>query len=390
MVPSSTSESGLKAHDIDAPFRLRLLGPWSLEGPDGQQINSVLAQPKRLCLLAYLALKAEPITRATIVALFWPERDEERARNSLAQALFYLRRSMGKSLVENLPGDRIRISDETVWFDAREVLAGGMDPPEGTLDFFPGWNADSSQPLQEWLDEVRRRCAAIEDTRREATNPAPEVEDLGGPTPSEPRSAKEPSWVRWSVAATAALLVLVMLNAVRSGWGEASEGAAVAAEPSPVSRLADDTRATEGGREDVAPRPTHLAVLRPRVDHLPDSDSTFVYAVLTQLTHQLSGMLSEPDRVVSLRYTDSPADINAILPTLGLESEVQRVVEVFIVIGPDSVTVNGTLLSGSGYVVVQETTAERYLTPEPGALSIDLPLMIARDIAGGLATPLSR
>lgn len=160
-----------------APYRLTLLGPWDLRGPDGEKVRSVVSQPKRLCLLAYLALSGEPVSRSTLVALFWPESDEDRARNALSQALHYLRRSLGPRTIESVEGDRLMVRPERVWFDARILLASGGQgarPPEGPLDgasaeelskivepvlrgreFFEGWNAEDSQPLQEWLDRVR-------------------------------------------------------------------------------------------------------------------------------------------------------------------------------------------------------------------------------------------
>lgn len=77
------------------PHSLRLLGPIELERDDGTVVSSVLAQPKRLALLAYLAA-ARPGTllrRDTLLALFWPDADDDRARNSLRQSVHFLRRS---------------------------------------------------------------------------------------------------------------------------------------------------------------------------------------------------------------------------------------------------------------------------------------------------------
>ena len=67
----------------------RTLGTTDLRR-DGKEISTVLAQPKRLALLAYLA-SARPRgfhSRDSVLALFWPDADAERARNSLRQALF--------------------------------------------------------------------------------------------------------------------------------------------------------------------------------------------------------------------------------------------------------------------------------------------------------------
>jgi serine/threonine-protein kinase len=80
-------------------IRLRTLGALELRGPGGQELRAVVAQPRRMALLAYLAL-ATPRSyhrRDTLLALFWPEYDAERARNALGQALHFLRRSLGES-----------------------------------------------------------------------------------------------------------------------------------------------------------------------------------------------------------------------------------------------------------------------------------------------------
>ena len=37
-------------------IRLRTLGPLDLRGSDGEELRTILAQPKRVALLAYLAL----------------------------------------------------------------------------------------------------------------------------------------------------------------------------------------------------------------------------------------------------------------------------------------------------------------------------------------------
>src|SRR5262245_45665609 len=64
---------------------LRILGSLEVLDPSGREIRSVLAQPKRLALLSYLAL-ARPDSyrrRDAVVALFWPEFDQSRARAAL-------------------------------------------------------------------------------------------------------------------------------------------------------------------------------------------------------------------------------------------------------------------------------------------------------------------
>jgi len=152
------------------PYRLHVLGSRELWSPDGTRVSSVLAQPKRLCLLTYLALAPAPVSRSTLAALFWPESDEAKSRNSLSQAVFYLRRSTAKGVVPGYEGDRLWVPPDRLWCDARSLMRG--DPTaagSATGDLIEGWNADDSQPLQEWLDATRRELRQ----RAAAAPPAP-------------------------------------------------------------------------------------------------------------------------------------------------------------------------------------------------------------------------
>src|SRR4029453_17908715 len=89
---------------------------------DGRLVAGAAAQPRRLALLALLARAGRPgITREKILALLWPDEAEERARRSLNQAVYSLRRDLGgedallgsKDLRLNL--DRIEV--DTIEFD---------------------------------------------------------------------------------------------------------------------------------------------------------------------------------------------------------------------------------------------------------------------------------
>ena len=85
-------------------------------------MTGAAAQPRRLAVLALLARAGRPgITREKILALLWPDEPEERARRSLNQAVYSLRRDLGdedallgaKDLRLNL--DRIEV--DTIEFD---------------------------------------------------------------------------------------------------------------------------------------------------------------------------------------------------------------------------------------------------------------------------------
>ncbi|MBA2459266.1 MAG: hypothetical protein H0V43_09980 [Gemmatimonadales bacterium] len=63
-------------------IELHTLGVVDLRASDGRELGTILRQPKRLGLLAYLAV-ASPRRfhrRDSLLALFWPELDQDHAR----------------------------------------------------------------------------------------------------------------------------------------------------------------------------------------------------------------------------------------------------------------------------------------------------------------------
>src|SRR5712692_7403317 len=101
-------------------LRLRTLGAVDLKDSEGREVRPLLAQPKRLALLTYLALAATSgfRRRDTVVALFWPDLDEEHARGSLRQALRFLRRTLGDGIIVARGEEEIRADGATLWCDA--------------------------------------------------------------------------------------------------------------------------------------------------------------------------------------------------------------------------------------------------------------------------------
>ena len=87
-------------------FRLRLLGSLDLERLDGAPVLSVVAQPKRIALLAYLAAgRGRQHSREELIGVFWPESGRDEARNALRQTLHRLRRSLAEGVIIS-QGDR--------------------------------------------------------------------------------------------------------------------------------------------------------------------------------------------------------------------------------------------------------------------------------------------
>ena len=101
-----------------------------LDSSDGRQIRSVLAQPKRVGFLAFLA-SASPRgfhRRDTLLGKFRPDSSEKRARNSLNQALFALRRGLGQKLFSANGEPGVGVDPNHLWCDVWEfetALASG-------------------------------------------------------------------------------------------------------------------------------------------------------------------------------------------------------------------------------------------------------------------------
>jgi DNA-binding SARP family transcriptional activator len=92
--------------DVSDPrdIRVRLLGPLRVER-DGEETR--IAARKDRALLGEIALR-QRVARDEILALLWPESDEQRARDSLRHALWRIRGALGEDVILS-EGDELRI-----------------------------------------------------------------------------------------------------------------------------------------------------------------------------------------------------------------------------------------------------------------------------------------
>jgi serine/threonine-protein kinase len=146
-------------------IEFHVLGSLGLQGPDGDGILSVLAQPKRTAILAYLAV-ASPRgfhRRDTIAGLFWPDADQEHARASLRKAVHHLRGSLGEGLVLNRGDEEIGLDWGQFSCDAiRFQEAMDEEDREGALeiyrgDFLSGFFMSGCPDFERWMDGERTR-----------------------------------------------------------------------------------------------------------------------------------------------------------------------------------------------------------------------------------------
>src|SRR5438445_9523695 len=143
----------------------RLLGTLSLRTADGRDAGSLLSQPRRLALLAYLAAATPrgPHRRDTLLALFWPELDQEHARAALRQSLHVLRSALGADAMVSRGDEEIGLDFDRVWCDVtafdRAVDGGAsreaLDLYRGPL--LEGFFISDGPEFERWLERERAR-----------------------------------------------------------------------------------------------------------------------------------------------------------------------------------------------------------------------------------------
>jgi Flp pilus assembly protein TadD len=141
-------------------IQLKLLGGVALAGADGQPLQALLAQPRRLALLAMLALESVDgdCPRARLMATFWPGLPPDRAATNLRQALAFLRGILGPGAIVAQGRHALRLQHERVRCDAVEALAGRA-PAAATLLMAGFQLRQDDEAWEDWLAEQRERLA---------------------------------------------------------------------------------------------------------------------------------------------------------------------------------------------------------------------------------------
>ena len=150
-------------------IELRTFGVLDLRGSDGREFRAVLAQPKRLALLVYLAATASGTPgaptfhrRDTLLALFWPDQDVTRARAALSRAVHYLRASLGEGVVLSRGDEELGLDPDRISCDAphfRDELSKGRLTEALELyrgDFLEGFFLSDVPELDRWVEGERR------------------------------------------------------------------------------------------------------------------------------------------------------------------------------------------------------------------------------------------
>lgn len=147
-------------------MRLTTFGELGLEADANGALGPAAVRRRPLALLAVLAVAGtRAVSRDRLCALFWPDSDSERARNSLNQMLFALRRDLGHAdlLLGNsdlqLNPDRIR-SDVGAFSAA--IKSGQLEEAVSLYcgAFLDGvYLKETPKEFDEWVESERARLA---------------------------------------------------------------------------------------------------------------------------------------------------------------------------------------------------------------------------------------
>ena len=144
---------------------LRTLGVLDLRDGNGAEIRSVLQQPKRLALLAFLTISVPRRyhRRDSLLAMFWPDLDTQHARAALRRTLHFLRAALGADAIRRRSEEEVSISAEELWSDTAAFensiragdLTGALELYRGEL--LGGFHVPDAPEFQGWLEQERYR-----------------------------------------------------------------------------------------------------------------------------------------------------------------------------------------------------------------------------------------
>ncbi|MEN8376923.1 MAG: BTAD domain-containing putative transcriptional regulator [Gemmatimonadota bacterium] len=142
---------------------LTTLGRPAVAGVTDARAAALLARPKRLALVAYLALEG-PKSREAVASLFWPGSRRERGRGALRNAVHFLRRHLGPTALRGqsdmLLLDAGSVRCDVVTFRTRIAERRFEDAAElyrGT--FLHGLRIVGAPELVSWIEEWRTELA---------------------------------------------------------------------------------------------------------------------------------------------------------------------------------------------------------------------------------------
>jgi DNA-binding SARP family transcriptional activator/TolB-like protein len=129
--------------------------------------EDLVKRRRKLALLVLLSLSPKPLTRDTLVDMFWGEEPDERARHSLSDALSHLRRVLGKDAISSGQAEIELSANAPLVVDAREFAAACQAGDWAralatyTGPFLDGVIIDRSPRFEQWSSHVRVRLERL-------------------------------------------------------------------------------------------------------------------------------------------------------------------------------------------------------------------------------------
>ena len=163
IVYTSSGASGCVTRSSPSLFHLELLGPVRVSATGVPRL-SLISQPRRLALLAYLAL-ARPRglhSRDTLIALLWPESNQKDGRHALRNALHAIRKALRPEAIVAEGDDLVGVDSSLLLCDAITLeteIARGDSLSLTRLDatLMEGFHVSDAPEFEWWMDAERRR-----------------------------------------------------------------------------------------------------------------------------------------------------------------------------------------------------------------------------------------
>src|SRR3989475_8317950 len=137
-----------------------LLGPLHLIAAGGREVKTFLPRPGRLPLLASppAATPRGLHRRDSLLALFWPELDQEHARAALRQALHVVRDALGTDVIVTRGDEEVALDFDLMWCDvvafdravAAERFSEALDLYRG--DLLEGFFIPDAGEFEHWQE----------------------------------------------------------------------------------------------------------------------------------------------------------------------------------------------------------------------------------------------
>jgi DNA-binding SARP family transcriptional activator/tetratricopeptide (TPR) repeat protein len=204
-------------------IRLWVLGAVDLRDDGGRDLNAILAQPKRLALLTYLALARPPgfHRREVLLSIFWPESDQGTARNALRQALHHLRHALGDGVILSRGENDVGVDRAVLWCDAAAFVSSlDSGDTDGALtlyrgDLMPGTLIGDAPEFNRWLDEEREHLRQrVKDALESGASEAEKRGDHGSAVRARRRSS--------TLEPLSARVALSLMHALANGGDRAA------------------------------------------------------------------------------------------------------------------------------------------------------------------------